>query len=67
MGEPLPECQAYEDATAAQANTKKYKDLIQESQPLFNYLTQYTGENITTLDDALLIRDNLFVNNIYHT
>lgn len=66
MGEPLPKCQAYEDASAALGNTKEYKDLIAESQELFNYLTKYTGQNITTLEDALLIRDNLFVNSIYH-
>lgn len=67
MGEPLPKCQAYEDAFAALEKTKKYKDEIEESQPLFKYLTKNTGQNITTLDDALNIRDNLLVNSIYHT
>lgn len=67
MGEPLPKCQAYEDASAALEKTKKYNDLILESQPLFNYLANHTGENITTLDGAVLIRDNLLVNSIHHT
>lgn len=66
MGDPIPKCPAYDEAMTELMNSDEFKFLIEDSQPLFNYLSKSTGMNITTPWQALLIQDNLFVNSIYH-
>lgn len=66
MGYSIPKCPAYEEAYAELMSSGTFKFLIEDSQPLFNYLSKITGRNVTTPSQALLIRDNLFVNSIYH-
>lgn len=66
MGDPIPKCPAYEEAFAELMSSDTFKFLIEDCQPLFNYLSKSTGRNVTNPWHALLIHDNLFVNSIYH-
>lgn len=66
MGNPIPKCPAYEEAFDELMSSDKIKFLIEDSQPLFNFLSKSTGMNITSPKQALLIFDNLLVNSIYH-
>lgn len=66
IGEPMPSCPAYEEAMEAVMKSQKIKETLEDSKPLFDYLTKNTGQNVTTFIEALMISDNLFINNLYN-
>ncbi len=62
----LPPCQAYDKAFNTYLQSDKMKNVEASNQPLYDYLTSSTGSPINDYMDVLMIRDGLFIENLYN-
>lgn len=60
------DCPAYSDALEEVMASQKVTDAIENGKPLFDYMTLHSGQNVTNLMEAMLIRDNLYINKLYN-
>lgn len=58
----LADCPAYSSELQAVMKSQPIADLLADAKPLFAYITQHSGHNVTTIAAAVSIYDNLIIN-----
>nr|XP_023018946.1 prostatic acid phosphatase-like [Leptinotarsa decemlineata] len=60
----LPKCEAYfEELNSVLVNETFYKDIDEEYRDLYAYLTEHSGENVSSVSGVSSIFDSLFIEN----
>lgn len=60
------DCPAYAQDSEALMKSRRIVDMTATAKPLFEYISLHTGLNVTSITDAGLIYDNLYINSKYY-
>lgn len=62
----LADCPAYNIEMQSVMESKPMTDLLEEAKPLFAFIAQHSGQNVTGIWDSAMMYDNLMINSKFY-